>query len=120
MTTERAWNGVHAALPTGWHVGPPTYDPENHQGTVTARSPGPGRRKPPETITRTGEDEKAALTYLALAIQDRRAVKLTAERLTQGRMTYLEVAEEHSRRSRGRGLTGEELERVIEEFPRAP
>lgn len=55
-TRERAWNEVHDALPSGWHVGPPTYDPEGHCWAVTARSPKPGRRKPPETITRTGEE----------------------------------------------------------------
>lgn len=66
---ERVWNAVHDALPTGWRVGPPTYDPEHHRWSVTARSPQPGRRKPPETITGTGEDEIAALTYLALALE---------------------------------------------------
>jgi len=35
-------------------------------------------------------------------------------------MAYIEGAEEPSRRTRGRGLTGEELERVIEEYPPEP
>lgn len=105
-------------LPPGWHVGPPTYDPGLHRWSVTARSPQPGRRQPPETITETGEDELAALTYLAIRLQERRTTEATARLRTRGRLAYLEGAEEHSRRTRGRGLTGEELERVIENYPR--
>ncbi len=35
---EAAWNAVHEALPAGWTVGPPTYDPGVPGWSVTARS----------------------------------------------------------------------------------
>ena len=43
--------------------------------------------RPHETITGTGKDATAALTYLALALQDQRAVELKAEIRTRGRLT---------------------------------
>jgi hypothetical protein len=35
---EDAWGAVHEALPAGWTVGPPTYDPGVSAWSVTARS----------------------------------------------------------------------------------
>jgi len=56
------------ALPAGWRVGPPTYDPgvvraDGQLGafSVTARGPHPGRGTLPETVTGTGDDELGAL-----------------------------------------------------------
>lgn len=30
MTLEEAWNEIHAATPSGWHVGRPGYNPGRH------------------------------------------------------------------------------------------
>ncbi len=60
---HRAWDDIHAALPDGWHVSPPSYDPGQHAWTVVARSPQPvGRHGRPEYLEGQGEDELAALT----------------------------------------------------------
>lgn len=63
---ERAWDLVHARLPAGWHVGPPSYDPRRHRWEIVARSPKPpGRRAVPAYVIGEGEDELAALDNLA-------------------------------------------------------
>ena len=50
-----------------------SYDPGRHCWTIVARSPQPvGRRGRPEYLEGAGEDEDAALTYLALALDERR------------------------------------------------
>lgn len=82
------------------------------------RSPQPvGRWKAPEYLEALGEDEDAALTHLALALEERRAYEKRADIRRRGRLGYLQAAEEESRRSQGRGLTGEELEQVIRRLP---
>ena len=115
---ERGWSAIHDALPGAWRVGPVFYDPGRHAWTVVARSPQPvGRRGAPGYLEGAGEDEIAALTYLAVALQERRGKQKVADIRRCGRLAYLQAAEAESRRSRGRGLTGEELERVIERMP---
>ena len=54
---EAAWDAVHEALPAGWTVGPPTYDPGVRGWSVTARSLAHSRHRPPQTVTGTGVDE---------------------------------------------------------------
>jgi hypothetical protein len=61
---EAAWDAVHEALPAGWTVGPPTYDPGVPGWSVTARSVAYSRSTPPQTVTGTGVDETAALRNL--------------------------------------------------------
>ncbi len=61
---EPAWDAVHEALPAGWTVAPPMYDPGVSGWSVTARTVAPPRRKPPVTVTGTGPDEAAALRAL--------------------------------------------------------
>ena len=41
---EAAWDAVYEALPAGWTVGPPTYDPGVPGWSVTARSVAYSRR----------------------------------------------------------------------------
>ena len=60
---EDAWDAVHEALPAGWTVGPPTYDPGVPGWSVTARTVAASRLKRP-SVTGTGVDEIAALLNL--------------------------------------------------------
>ena len=109
---------MHEALPAGWTVGPPTYDPGVPGWSVTARSVAYSRRKPPRTVTGTGVDETAALRNL----DDRlRGVpqpngSRMAERERRIRLAYLEGAESWSREAVGRGLTEGELKGVVRRF----
>ncbi|MCJ7710490.1 MAG: hypothetical protein MUQ32_06610 [Chloroflexi bacterium] len=57
------------------------------------------------------------MTYLALVLQERRDAETLADLRTRSRLAYVQGAEDESRRSTGRGLTGEELKQVIERFP---
>jgi hypothetical protein len=96
---------------------PPIFDPARHRWSITARSPKySGRLRPPATITADGEDEVAALTYLALKLRDLRDVERRMELEERARAAYLHGAEEHSRATLGRPLTQEELERVLARF----
>src|SRR6478735_5047612 len=79
--TEAAWDAVHEALPAGWTVGPPTYDPGVSGWSVTARTVSAGRGKPPRTVIGTGPDEAAALRDL----DDRLLRRPAAGRLADGR-----------------------------------
>ena len=78
---EAAWDAVHEALPAGWTVGPPTFDPGVSAYSVTARTVAAGRGKPPATVTGTGADEAAALRDL----DDRLPRRPAAGRLADGR-----------------------------------
>ena len=102
---EDAWDAVHEALPAGWTVGPPTFDPASPAGpSRPARWP-PAASRRPQTVTGTGVDETAALRNL----DDRlRGVpqpngSRMAERERRIRLAYLEGAEEWSRRRSGAG-----------------
>ena len=114
---ERAALDVLGRLPDGWRVGRASYDPETRRYAVTARGPHPGRGKAPETITGTGEDEIAALTYLGLLLDDRRWPERAADLDGRGRLAYLDGAEAQSCEAEGRPLTGDELERVSRRYP---
>ena len=112
---EDAWDAVHEALPAGWTVGPPTYAPGVTGWSVTARSVAYSRRKPPRTVTGTGEDDTAALRALdgRLRGAPQPNGSRMAERERRIRLAYLEGAEEWSRETTGRGLTNGELEGVV-------
>lgn len=121
VTTDprsRAWDAIHDALPDGWAVGPAAYDPGRRAWTVVAHSAPPaGRYRPPEYMEAQGEDQVAALTYLALALDERRGEERRVEIGMRARLAYVQGAEGEALRSRGRGLTGEELERFAERYP---
>jgi hypothetical protein len=116
---EDAWDAVHEALPAGWTVGRPTYDPGVPGWSVTARSIAYSRHKPPQILTGTGPDEAAALR----ALDDRlRGVpqpdgSRMAERERRFRLAYLGGAEKQSRDALRRGLTDDELRRIVRRFP---
>jgi hypothetical protein len=86
---------------------------------VTARGPRPGRGSAPETATWTDADEVAALSDLDDLLRgvpkpDGGRLEELRRRLRQA---YVEGAEEQSQRQAGRGLTGEELGRVLRHYP---
>jgi len=118
---EVVWNAAHEALPAGWRVGPPTYDPARRQWSVTARSPTPGRRRAAATVSGTGEDELAALSDLDARLRGTpRPADDAAKREALNRrlrLAFYQGAEDESRRAMGRGLTTEELERVAARLP---
>jgi hypothetical protein len=114
---ERAALDILNRLPDGWHVGPATYDPGSRRWSVTARGPHPGRGKHPETIRGTGEDELAAMAYLAIALEELRRDERLEEIDRRGRLSFLEGAEEQSREATGRPLSAEELNRVTRRHP---
>ena len=67
MDREQAWDAIHALLPVGWRVGPPTYDPAARRWEVVAIGPTRGSRRaaPPAYVIGEGADELAALEDLA-------------------------------------------------------
>src|SRR4051794_15878572 len=111
---ETAWDAVHEALPAGWTVGPPTYDPGVPGWSVTAHSVAYSRRRPPQTVRGTGDSETAALR----ALDDRlRGVpqpngSRMAERERLIRLAYVDGAESWSPENAGRGLTDREARDV--------
>lgn len=108
---EAAWFALHDALPAGWRVGEVTYDPATAEYVVAAMAPRPvGRGRPPERVfVGQGGDEVAAVAALA--------EKLRVDLNARARAAFIEGAEEDSRRRLGRGLTAEELERVLRHYP---
>ena len=115
---ERAALDVLNRLPEWWAVGPTSYDPGIGRWSYTARGPHPGRGKYPETITGTGEDELAAMTDLAIRLDERRRADKLAEIDRRGRAAFLEGAVAHSQAAEGRPLTAAELERVTRRYPK--
>ena len=63
-----------------------------------------------------GEDEVAALTDLALRLRELRDAERRMALEEKARAAYLHGAEEHSRRTLGRPLTQDELDRVLAGF----
>jgi len=86
--------------------------------TVAAIGPRTSRRNvPPECIEAQGEDETAALTYLALALKERYEAGRMDELRRRARLAYVVGAEDRSQNDAGRALTDDELGRVIGRFP---
>jgi hypothetical protein len=93
---EAAWDAVHDALPSGWAVGPPTFDPAIRAWSVTARSTTRGRGKVPTTVTGEGVDEAAALRALddRLCGVPQPSGSRTAEMERRIRLAYLQGRDE--------------------------
>jgi hypothetical protein len=122
VSRQSSWDAVWEALPARWTVGRPSYDPgvlraDGYRGawSVTARGPHPGRGKAPQTVTGTGDDEKAALRNLDATLRGSKPADGSyLEDLRQRlRLAYVDGAEEWTRENVGRGLTGDELGGVI-------
>jgi hypothetical protein len=84
-------------------------------GRRAARGPHPGRAKTPQTVSGTGDDEAAALRDLDDRL--RGVPKPDGTRLDELRrrlrFAYVDGAEKWTRENVGRGLTRDELGRVI-------
>ena len=107
MAREIAWEAIHEALPSRWHVGPPTFDPGRHLWSVTARSETHGRGHPPVTVSGTGETETAALRDRDDRLRD--VLQPDGGRLEElrrrDRLAYVQGAEEWTREHVGRPMT---------------
>lgn len=115
---ERAALDVLNRLPDGWRVGSTSYDPGSRRWSITARAAPTGlRSRPPETITGSGEDELAAFAELRIRLDERRQRERLQHVAREGRLAFLEGAEQQSRASEGRALTTAELERVTRRYP---
>lgn len=87
---------------------------------MTARAPNTGRRgKPPEFVTGQGEDEPATRTDLVLRLREMARPGQMAELERWMRLSRVAGAEERSQQTLGRGLTTEELARVVRRAPPA-
>jgi hypothetical protein len=75
---------------------------------------GPGQ--PPECIEASGEDEIAALNYLAVKLAESKAAGRLEELRRRLRLAYLSSAEEWSRDRLGRPLNSEEQRRLVQDF----
>jgi hypothetical protein len=118
---ERAWSDIHDLLPPGWRV--PTaalHDPATGRWHVTAVGPNPGgrHRPPPKHLTGEGLEEETALVDLMLKLRELDKADHLEAVWRRVRLAYYQGAEEQSRRVTERPLTADELERVVERFPR--
>lgn len=117
--TEAAWAAVHEALPARWQVGPALYSPGDRAWHVSAHGPHPGRGRTPQTVTGTGEVELAALRDLNDQLRGvpQPDGSRTEELNRRLRFAYLDGAEEYALQAHARGLTTDELERVLRQYP---
>lgn len=100
----------------GWAVGPASYHGEAAAWHVAAIDLRPrGRQARREAIEATGATEVEALAKLRLFIVARATAADDLNRRL--RAAFVEGAEEDSRRRLGRGLTPDELERVLQHYP---
>ena len=93
---------VLGLLPEWWAVGPTSYDPGIRRCSYTARGPHPGRGKHPETVKGTGEEELAAMTDLAIRLDERRHADKLVEIDKRGRAAFLQGVEAQSQAAEGR------------------
>jgi hypothetical protein len=115
---ERAWEGVHDSLPPGWRAGRLSYDAGRRTWTVVAIGPRAVKRGiPPDCIAVNVEDETAALTYLAVALQERHRAGRLEELGQRSRLAYVVGAEERSYAEHMRGLSDAEFGRVVKRYP---
>ena len=114
---ERAALDVLELLPYRWALGPTSYDPGMGRWSYTARGPHPGHGKHPETITRTGEDELAAMIDLRIRLDEPQRSAKVGEIDRRGRAAFLEGAEAQSQAAEGRPLTADEMKRVTRRYP---
>ena len=124
---DGAWDSLWDALPARSHIGPITYDPavlraDGQLGAyhVTARGPHSGRGKAPVTVSGTGDDETAALRDLDDRLRgvpkpDGARLEELCRRL---RLAHVDEAEKWTRENVGRGMTSDELARVVGRFGR--
>jgi hypothetical protein len=115
---EVAWDALYESLPPRWHIGRPSYDPGRRAWSVTAWGPPRGRERAPQSVTGIGDDESSALTDLDLRLRcvPRSHTARKAELRRRLTLAYIEGAEACSREHAGRGLTSDELQRLLLDF----
>jgi hypothetical protein len=112
---ERAWDGVHDLLPSGWRVTAAVPHPVTARWTVTVVSPKytGGRR---HRLAGMGEDEVSALSDLSSKLREVRGVEARTAVEARTRAAYLQGAEDQLTATLGRPLTQDELQRVLERY----
>jgi hypothetical protein len=115
---REAWDALYDSLPARWHIGRPTYDARGAGWSVTGWGPSNGGGDAPHTMTGTGNTEVAALRDL-----DKRFGGVPRPNLSrmdefrhQLRKAYVDGAEAFSRETLERGLTTNELGRIIQRY----
>jgi len=112
---NEAWEALVDAVPPRWHVARPSFDPERRVWVVTAWGPRLGSGSTRQSVSGSGEDQAAALRDLDDRL--RGVPKPNSEREEELsrrlRMAYVDGAEAFSRETLDRGLTSDELGRVI-------
>jgi hypothetical protein len=116
---NNAWDALFDAVPARWHVGRPSFDPERGAWVVTAWGPSRGRSRTPQSVSGMGEDEAAALRDLndrlpRVPEPNGRRIEELRRRL---RKAYVDGAEALARETFDRGLTTDELGRIIGRYP---
>lgn len=115
---NEAWDALHDSLPARWHIGKPRYEMRGAGWSVTGWGPSFDGDQPPQSVTGTGDTEVAALRDL-----DKRFGGLPRPNRSrmdefrhQLRMAYVDGAEAFSREALERGLTTNELGRLIQRY----
>jgi len=115
---DEAWDVLYDSLPPRWHIGKPSYDPERAPWFVTAWGPQPARGEARQAVTGTGETAAAALRDLDERLRGVR--RPNDDRLDelhrQLRMAYVDGARAFAGEALDRGLTTDELGRIIERY----
>jgi hypothetical protein len=115
---NEAWDALYDSLPARWHIGKPSYEPERAAWSATAWGPRPDRGEARQSVTGTGDTEVAALRDLDHRL--RRVPRPNRGRLDdlrhRLRMAYVDGAEAFSREAFDRGLTTDELGRIIQRY----
>jgi hypothetical protein len=120
MELEAAWDRLWEALPAGWRVGQPSFDPGRHGWSVSAvdqRTTGRGRI--PRSVTGFGDQPAAALVDLDSRLRGAdpdRGTRLEELR-RRARLAFVAGAEDWARTTNRRPTTGAELAGILRRYP---
>jgi len=115
---SEAWDVLYESLPPRWHIGKPSYEPGRAAWSATAWGPRPDPGKARQSVTGMGDTEVAALRDLddrLLGVPRPNRGRMDEFR-HQLRMAYVDGAEAFSRETLERGLTRDELGRIIQRY----
>jgi hypothetical protein len=113
-----AWDALYDSLPARWHIRMPSYDGGRAAWSVTASGPGLAGSDASQSVTGTGDSEAAALRDLDSRLRGlpRPQAARIGELRHQLRVAFVDGAEAFSRETLERGLTTNELRRIIQRY----